>query len=508
MQYPPHSPRERGEVRRRTQSFPPLAGGERGVACKSWFSSWQMKKQLLLINPWIDDFAAFDLWLKPLGLLYLAGHLRQRGYAVHLLDCLDRHNPALLQLQGLSAPRGRAYGVGKFFRQRLPIPAVLREIPRVYYRHGISEAIFVQMLKAAPQPAAILVTSMMTYWYPGVFRAIELAKQHFPGTPVMLGGVYATLCPHHAKTHSQADYILAEHDPAKIIRLIDEITGGIPSWEGLGVGNSPLEGGQGGVNLFTVYPAFDLYELLDYACLLTSVGCPYRCTYCAAQLLKPHFVQRRPDAVFQELLHDYKNLGIRHFAFYDDALLVHAADHLEPFLQQVIAAGLDCTFHTPNGLHARYLTEQVAELMFQSGFKTIRLSLETIDPVRQQQTGGKITGAECQQAVANLKRAGFQGKQIGVYLFVGLPGQTLAETEATIRYAHALGVTVHLCEYSPIPGTKDWETLVTQGFVSAADDPLLHNNSVFIFSKAGYTFAQIQRLKDLIHEFNNIVKAE
>jgi len=29
-------------------------------------------RYLLLINPWVYDFAAYDLWAKPLGLLYLA----------------------------------------------------------------------------------------------------------------------------------------------------------------------------------------------------------------------------------------------------------------------------------------------------------------------------------------------------------------------------------------------------------------------------------------------------
>ena len=30
-----------------------------------------MGKNILLVNPWIHDFAAYDFWLKPLGLLYL-----------------------------------------------------------------------------------------------------------------------------------------------------------------------------------------------------------------------------------------------------------------------------------------------------------------------------------------------------------------------------------------------------------------------------------------------------
>lgn len=460
-----------------------------------------MRKHILLINPWIYDFSAFDLWLKPLGLLYLAGHLRQHGCTVHLIDCLDRYNPELLKRQRRTSPKVRAYGVGKFFRERLPKPDILKHIPMSYCRYGIPEDIFLSTLETMPEPSAILITSMMTYWYSGVFRAIELAKQRFPNIPVVLGGIYASLCFQHAQTHSHADYVVREHDPAKILQLVDDLTGKPHSYSSQNADeNSPP------LQLFHTYPAFDLYYHMDYACLLTSIGCPYRCTYCASHLLSPHFVQRPPEEVFQELLYYYNQMGIRNFAFYDDALLMHSASHLEPFLYQVIDANLACTFHTPNGLHARYITEQMADLMFKSGFKTIRLSLETIDRTRQQQTGGKVTEEEFTHAVTILKQAGFQGTQIGVYFFIGLPGQSIEETKETIRYVHSLGVNAHLCEYSPIPGTQDWPLLEQQGYVSAEDDPLQHNNSIFIFQNGRIHFDQMQELKDWVRALNADIK--
>ena len=39
---------------------------------------------ILLVNPWIHDFAAYDFWAKPLGLLVLAALLRQHGFQVSL----------------------------------------------------------------------------------------------------------------------------------------------------------------------------------------------------------------------------------------------------------------------------------------------------------------------------------------------------------------------------------------------------------------------------------------
>ena len=49
----------------------------------------QSTPHILLINPWITDFAAYNLWIRPLGLLYIASLLRENGFRVTLIDCLD-----------------------------------------------------------------------------------------------------------------------------------------------------------------------------------------------------------------------------------------------------------------------------------------------------------------------------------------------------------------------------------------------------------------------------------
>ena len=49
-----------------------------------------MNNNILLINPWIYDFKAYDFWIKPLGILYIASVLRELGADLHLINCLDR----------------------------------------------------------------------------------------------------------------------------------------------------------------------------------------------------------------------------------------------------------------------------------------------------------------------------------------------------------------------------------------------------------------------------------
>ena len=41
---------------------------------------------VLGINPPVYDFAWFDLWSKPAGLLSLMHNLRRRGNDIHLID--------------------------------------------------------------------------------------------------------------------------------------------------------------------------------------------------------------------------------------------------------------------------------------------------------------------------------------------------------------------------------------------------------------------------------------
>ena len=118
---------------------------------------------VLLINPWIYDFAAYDLWVKPLGLLYIASVLRKNGYDIHFIDCLDAREHQGTGAKGNKKVDRKNYGTGHFSKEHIEKPDVLAEIPRNYSRYGISPHMFQEELHSIPQPDVILVTSMMTY---------------------------------------------------------------------------------------------------------------------------------------------------------------------------------------------------------------------------------------------------------------------------------------------------------------------------------------------------------
>jgi len=427
-----------------------------------------IKPKVILINPWIYDFAAYDLWAKPLGLLYLAGHLREQGFSVKLIDCLDVHNTSMKKIAQFRKPIRRKYGTGKFWKQTVPKPSMLSSIPRSYSRYGIAPQVFIEELQKVQRPAAILVTSLMTYWYPGVFEAINLAKGIHPNTPLLLGGIYATLCPEHARKYSHADLIISSPGQFWPLECSQFLEKNIPNFHS-----------EKKTHTFFPYPAFDLLSHIDYICLLSSSGCPFRCRYCASKYLNPSFIRREPRELFEEVLFWYRKYHIQNFAFYDDALLVDAENHICIFLEEVVKNNLNLRFHCPNGLHITYIDKTTADLLYKAGFKTIRLGLETSDTKLHRNLGKKYSAGEFEEAVNRLKNAGFNAHQIGAYILMGLPGQTYGQVAETIKYVEKAGAVPYLSEYSPIPHTQMWKEAVAVSRFNLRDEPLFHNNTIF-----------------------------
>jgi radical SAM superfamily enzyme YgiQ (UPF0313 family) len=429
-------------------------------------SATDMKGRILLINPWIYDFAAYCEWSEPLGLLSIAAVLQESGYQVALIDCLDRHHPRLRP-----RPCQDAYGCGKFPKTIVDRPPVLRHVRRRYGRYGLPLDVFDEELQSQPRPDAVLVTSGMTYWYPGPFEAIKRTRARFPNVPIVLGGTYATLCYGHAKDHSRADYVIKGEGEVPALDLLDSLTGNASGYGRFASGLDSLP-----------QPLHGLRRNQGYVAIETSRGCPFQCTYCASSLLHPQGWHRKdPQVVVDEIEYCYHDLGVRDFAFYDDALLVNANSHVHAILDEVLERGLNCRFHTPNGMHVQSIDEPLARKMYAAGFKTIRLGLETSSSREQIRTGAKVTNERFKEAVHTLKMVGFGADQITAYVLMGLPGQPVEEVLQSVAFVHGCGIKVQIALYSIIPGTAEWQRAVEQWGFDREADPLLHNNSIYPF---------------------------
>lgn len=125
-----------------------------------------MMLRILLLNPPIYDFTAYDFWLKPYGVLSVAGHLRGRANLI-LFDYLQRLHPFMAGRQRLQSDQ---WGRGRFYGEIVPHPACLEEIPRYFRRFGLPRAMFKDFLRRKGPFDFVLIQTTMTYWYQAVPR--------------------------------------------------------------------------------------------------------------------------------------------------------------------------------------------------------------------------------------------------------------------------------------------------------------------------------------------------
>jgi radical SAM superfamily enzyme YgiQ (UPF0313 family) len=439
---------------------------------------------ILLVNPWIHDFAAYDYWAKPAGLLYLASILRLHGCKVTYIDCLNRFHP-----DNKKEISSKTDGRGAYLKTLIPKPAGLEDIPRNYSRYGISEQSLKKDLLNVQKPNVILVTSHMTYWYQGLFETIRVLKEIFPAVPVLLGGIYATLCYDHAVNNSGAERVFPGQGEKLILDVINEYTGF----------SADIKFDPQQLDSYP-YPAFDLEDRIAFIPILTSRGCPFSCAYCASRFLNPERMTRTPESVVNEIMHWHGKYKVNDFAFYDDALLTDAANHAVPILEGIIKAGIGVRFHTPNAIHIREITTQTANLMYKAGFQTIRLGLETTLFDKRRSLDYKVTEAEFRRAVLLLKEAGFSGKQVGAYLLAGLPGQETASILESIKTVKETGITPVPAYYSPIPHSGLWKDAVLSSRYDMESDPIFTNNAIFPCRKEGFSWEIVSALKKLAED--------
>jgi radical SAM superfamily enzyme YgiQ (UPF0313 family) len=451
------------------------------------------------VNPWITDFTAFDLWSKPLGLLYIASFLRE--YAnIHpvLVDVMDRNHP--FYMNSTYTLRNKKYGIGSYPKIRIEKPEILKDIPRYYSQYGMPDEIFTDLLNDLARkspPDMIFMTTLMTYWYPGAVKMATILKEKFPNIPLVVGGVYVTLMPDHARNHIPADHFIEGPGEIQALNLLKEY---FPKQ----VKNIPL---PESIDDFP-WPAFDLYKTLPYLIVMTSRGCPYRCSFCASHIVQPGYQHRNYEKVAEEILTQSRKFKIRDIAFYDDALLVDRERHIKPLLRLLFKKTRKLRYHTPNGIHGKYIDEELAELMALNNFKTIRISYEYFDENRKKDISFKITNEEFERSVRILEKAGFKRKNIESYIIMGLPGQSLQNIIESMLFVHKQGIKIRLASFSPIPGTIDYQRAIEAGIIPQDIDPLLCNKSIFPLHKKYYSYETYHKLRQLVNILNEAANRE
>ncbi|MCK4643396.1 radical SAM protein [bacterium] len=402
----------------------------------------------LLVNPYIVDVAAYDLWNRPLGLLYISSILKKNHLNVRFMDLMDRYDTYFNDV------KSKEHFTGKYY-SRIVGDSPFKQLPERKFRYyGLPEDEFRRRLSILPVPSAILLTSGMTYWYRGVEKTASILKEHFPETKIFLGGTAANLDPDTYEKMSVIDRVFSSC-------RMDELYGAIKAVTGDDLDYTP------DTHLDFPLPDWNIYKIRHAAAVQASWGCVHKCTYCASSRLHPEFIQRDPRSVFEELL-ELDKLGFSDIAFYDDAILANSSGHIEKILELIIASELTISFHIPNAVHPEFVSEKNAKLMYSAGVKTVAIGFDTESVQKRQKKKYPV-----EKALEYLLSAGFDPAALWCYLLVGLPGQETGEIIEAMEKIHRLKARIRLAWFSPIPGTKDFEGIEKDA------GPDYYNNSFY-----------------------------
>jgi len=432
------------------------------------------EKKALVINPWVTDFKLYDEWMHPVGLYFLMSLLRFNNWDVEYINCLER--------QGEIKPK--RHNTADFPSRELMKPGLYNMIERKYKRYGISEENLMHRLATAARPDIICVGSGMTYWIDGLAGTVSTVRKIFPDIPLVIGGVAATLIPQILKKRIPEAEIFSG-------RLTDKNAFSHSMLNTLSLRGWKPE----------LISALSLVPHLPHGPILTSLGCPFRCAYCASSRLQNKFQARPRALIVLEMKELIARFNITDFACYDDALLYRPEAHFIPLSREIAALDTPVRIHVPNGLNIRWITREILEHMKESGFVTLRFGYESGNTKYRKETSSKAGKKELAEKIHLITSAGFDAKDIGVYVMGGLPGQQVQEMLEELDFVSSLHVNVKPVFLSPVPGTPLFDHYAAT-FPRLHEDPLFHNDIFFITQLPGWSYSAVEEIKNAARSCN------
>jgi radical SAM superfamily enzyme YgiQ (UPF0313 family) len=301
------------------------------------------------------------------------------------------------------------------------------------------------------------------------------------GVAVVLGGSHVSFRVEEALEH--APYVVRGEGQQTILELVAALEREAPLD---GIAGLSWRDGQGRVHHnparsrcsqteFERLPVPDLsliegHKRLAVKPAMTQWGCPFDCEFCSVTAQFSRVVRhRRSDQVLAELA----GLSTNELFFYDDNFVVNKRRTAE-LLRAMVGAGLTPNFaaqmRADTVLRSRASHEidhEFLELLGQAGCRMAMVGFESISEENLARIGKRTSVTVSEQAVRAFHKHGIAVH--GMFV-VGLDFDDASSAEATATFARRLGIdTFQLMMVTPLPGTRLWGRLESEGRLLEAD---------------------------------------
>jgi radical SAM superfamily enzyme YgiQ (UPF0313 family)/GNAT superfamily N-acetyltransferase len=329
-----------------------------------------------------------------------------------------------------------------------------------------------EIIISVPQVLTFLIKEN----YHDTVEIFKIAKAYNGHIKTIYCGSFATSYPKAAFSKTKADYLIRGEFDLTLLKLIDNISNGLPISGLDGVISSSNNSVGSGVsrtdNLdilpFPAYTEFNYKKYFrypgrgnlrfpeysrKYTHYQTSRGCSCQCSFCNVSFLRGgrKYRTRSLGLVLDDLEKLIKQYGIEEIHFLDENLTLDK-ERTVSLCQGIRERGLQFKWIASGGMNVYSLGREILELLWQAGCYRLNLAFES----GSQEVLDNIIRkpVKVSRDIRILKLAKDIGFEIIGYFVIGLPGENRAQINQTLELArNPLFDYVTLAIATPLEGT-------------------------------------------------------
>lgn len=379
-----------------------------------------------------------NMWRKinprvpPLNLGYIASFLLQRGIRVNILD---------IAAEGIDSIR---------------LTSILKDL--------------------RPDYIGITATTVLIN---GAIEIAHICKEILPDTKVVIGGVHSTIFPDEVLSHSSIDYVVRGEGEWTLLELIERrplesITGLSYKSNGEIVHNPPRTFIEDLDSL--PHPAYHLlpmhnykpsignYKRLPAISIITSRGCPGRCTFCYTGVSGKRTRFRSAENIIDEIKLLIKDYKIRDVSFYDDTFTAHRENVLQ-LCNLLRKEKLNISWSCMSRIDM--IDPTLLKEMGAAGCHQIGYGIECADEDVLRNINKPMSLNRVGEIFKETRRANIDVR--GMFMF-GNPGETESTMKKTLHFAIDLDCDIAVFNITtPYPGTEMFGWAKENGYLLTFD---------------------------------------
>ena len=322
----------------------------------------------------------------------------------------------------------------------------------------------------------VLAVSVATPAVNNTIKIVSKVKQSLPTIRIISGGPHATIFPDEMVKNgmdvvvrgegeqSIADLVLHYqgrldissidgityrqngqiiHNPdRKPIKSLDELP--LPAWE-----------------FFPVRKYESVFKRARLSLpILTSRGCPGKCTFCYKGIFGNRFRIRSPESILKEVSYLKEKFKIEEFSIIDDCFTINPKRAVE-FCDLLVKYNINIPWSLPAGIRVDTASENLLKKLQAAGCYRVGFGIETGNAGIMKFIKKGITLEQAQEAVRLSKKIGME---CTANFMIGNLDETIDTVNDTIRFAVTLDPDyAQFTRAIPFPGSEMYTTLKSQG---------------------------------------------